>query len=391
MRYLLLFLVGCGEAPLHPSSGCEGACALADAAVEDAAQPKPDLARLRDLSTANDLTPNPSNPPPDLAPPADPLQPATHPDDSALRDPSRVSNCSGLAPLDPSQVADFFPDGAGFWSVAADARKSEFTKTRFTDQYRSCNQVTGCEQWYYVVPNTNEELILIFTYDGDQLWLQEYDRFGALITQRLVDGPLVTASLAVDTATNGGWEMRRMAVILTDKRICLESLITTTTDANGSHDRIVLASFSRDHTALPPRPSPQPLPSPSPTCTGAPASHSELVAWFQPGKTTATLLGETRTSVERECHPLTGCSSWRAPLGTFFDYLAVQGTSIAVHAREPGVGGQRDYTLSDSAFSSSTLDIVFTPTCARAVGSVVTPGPNGNQLETQTVASVPKP
>jgi hypothetical protein len=367
---------------------CEGECAVAaDLAVDDGpiVPPVADMARgpARDLATPP--------PPPDLAPAGDPLQPETHPDDPALRDPSRPSNCTGLTALAPAQLADFFPDGSGFWDPAADPRKSDSTKMRFTDQFRTCNQVTGCEMWWYVVPNTNPEFIFLFTYDGNQLWLQEYDWTGQYITQRLIDSPLVTASFAVHTGTGSGWEMRRMAVMLTQKRICLETLVTSTTDANGTHDRVTLAGFVHDYTTLTPRASPAPVPSPSPTCTGAAATQAELVAWFKPGTVYASLLNETKQSVERECHPLTGCSAWRSPFGTFFDHLSVQGTSILVNALNPGTNGRLDYPLTNSESSSSTLDIVFTPTCARASGSVVTDGPNANQLETVTIASVPKP
>jgi hypothetical protein len=103
----------------------------------------------------------------------------------------------------------------------------------------------------------------------------------------------------------------------------------------------------------------------------------------------AGIITETNQSVERECHPLTGCGTWRGTNSRFFDHLAVQGNSIVVNASDPGGNAFRDYPLTNSEFSSSTLDVVVGATCAHASGSVVTSGPNANQLTTVTFASAP--
>jgi hypothetical protein len=231
--FLLLLCVGCGTGPI-PKVQCQGECEVADMAVADGPLSLPDLARVRDLATARDLS-QPATP--DLAPPGDPLQPATDPDDPGLLDPNRPSNCTRTALLDPAQLAGFFPDGSGFWDPAAGARKSDATTTQFTDESRTCNNVTGCGSWTYFVPNTNPELLFFFTYDDtNQLWIQQYDRFGQLITQRQIASSLSTASFAVENTGGSSWRTRRFAVMLTQTRICIETLVTSTPNSNGSTD-----------------------------------------------------------------------------------------------------------------------------------------------------------
>jgi hypothetical protein len=380
--------MGCGGS--SPELACPGTCSPADLAVQDTNPQAADLQHANDTASPPDLMP----PAPDLAPVGDPLQPATDPADVALKDPNRPSACMGLTALDPSHVVDFFPDGWGYWNLAVPARQTDKDlPMSFYEGIQNCTAVTGCDAGYSF--KLSDNFFFYFSYDDtNRLWLKQYNNFtGQLITQRQIDNPVTTASFAV---AYGGrttsYDMRRMAVVLTEQRICLETLWSvTSSDATGYQQQIFSAMFSNDHTTLPPRPSPSPIPSPSPTCSGAAATQAELVAWFAPGSSSVIFLNDTEQGKERECHRLTGCSAWRGPSDRFFNDLEVQGTSILVNGLEPGIGTYRNYLLTNSAFSSTNLDIVVTPTCARASGDVTNPGPHDNQLESVTVSSVNKP
>lgn len=388
---MLILSSGCGgSAP--EDGGCGPRCSAADADMVGPSE-------VGDLAVATDAASpgrDAAQPPPDLAPSGDPLQPATDPDDVALKDPNRPSYCMGLVQLPPERVVDFFPDGWGYWNLAAFPRNTtDDPPLEIGRSTRNCNPLTGCDAGY-TIPFENQ-LFFYFTYDDmNRLWLQQYDQGAKLITQRLIDSPVTTASFAVEPLGGTQYDMRRFAVMLTEQRICLETLWSTTiSNASGSQEDLFSTSVSYDHTSLPARPSPQPLPSPSPSCTGPAATQAELLAWFQPGSSGVDLEFNNmhEQSTERECHPLTGCSAWGHTPEHFWGSLSIQNTSILLNAVDPGVGTTasfRDYLLTNSEFSSSDLDIVFTATCGRASGHIITKGPHFNNLETVTASSVDK-
>lgn len=268
-----------------------------------------------------------------------------------------------------------FPDGSPRWTPDSQARASMATLT-LVHYTRSCNQLTGCGQWSYLV-GSGDRFYLGYVLDtAGNLYLWQgrseppgYDELLLPIT----DG-MTTATLATDEI--GFNDPQRFLVKVTDNCLSLSTLVQKSTpDATGKWSEGVYGALEKWTWAADPHPTPAPVPAlPNNPCPPVATTTQELAAaWFAAGQSTKYLASSAwDLSQTRNCTPYTSCDAWTAEPSYNDAVLKVVGTGLQLSLQG------RTFTLAaDGTFGDAALHGHLTPTCAHFWHNETTPDGGG--------------
>ncbi|MFT3764037.1 MAG: hypothetical protein QM820_00705 [Minicystis sp.] len=320
-----------------------------------------------------------------------------HPDDAALLAKEAAKELSFQCfapPLTSDEMILHFPDGSASWTPDAQTRSSTATMiiTRYT---RSCNQVTGCGAWTYIVGSGDEFYIgYVLGADGSlYLWQGKSEPPGYKETFLPITNGMTTATLSTDELNFG--EPQRFLVKVAPGCISLSTLVSATSpDAEGKWTETVYGTLEQWSWTADPHPVPEPIPvlSPDP-CPKVTTTITEIAkAWLGPGQSTK-YLGFTfwnangGISKARSCTPYTSCTLWQDDSDTLDPVLKVVGTGLQLSIDTP-------FTVNaDGTFGDAETYGYMTPTCLHAWRRVTTPNPGGlaggDEVARETVITNP--
>jgi hypothetical protein len=255
-----------------------------------------------------------------------------------------------------------FPDGSPRWTPDAQTRAGMATMT-ITNYTRSCNQLTGCGQWTYLV-GSGDRFYIGYVLDTDgNLWLWQgrseppgYDELVLPVT-----GGMTLATLSTDEIGFGS--PQRFLVKVTDTCMSLSTLVSKgTPDASGKWTESVYGALEKWTWTADPHPTPAPVPTlPATQCPQVTTTVPALAtAWFGAGQSTKYLGGGAwDLSQKRNCTPLTSCDAWVQDASYSDPVLKVVGTGLTLT-----VDGKTFPVNADGTFGDTALYGWLTPTCA---------------------------
>jgi hypothetical protein len=277
--------------------------------------------------------------------------------------------------LTPDEMIAHFPDGSPRWTPDSQTRAS-MGVTTIVQYTRTCNQLTGCGQWTYLV-GSGDRFHLGYVLDtSGGLWLWQgrsqppgYDELVLPVT-----GGMTLATLSTDEIGFGS--PQRFLVKVTDTCFSLSTLVTKTApDASGKWTEIVYGALEQWTWTADPHPTPAPVPALDATqCPKVTTTTQELAAaWFKSGQSTKYLgSGFWDLSKTRNCTPYTSCDAWVDDSSYSDPVLKVVGTSL-----ELTLDGRTFPLNADGTFGDATMYGHLTPTCAHFWHHETTPNAGG--------------
>lgn len=304
-----------------------------------------------------------------------------HPDDAALLAEEAAGTLSfrcTAAPLTADEMLADFPDGSAVWTPDKNGRVASATMviTRYT---RTCNQLTGCGMWSYIV-GSGDQFYIGYVVDPNKtlyLWQGKSEPPGYEETLLPVTGGTTTATLATDELNFDA--PQRFLVEVAQGCISLSTLVDASPpDAQGQWVETVYGAVETWTWTAAPHPAPEPIPviTPDP-CPPVTTTVSDIAkAWLKPGQTTKYLgfsgwSANGGFSKARSCTPYTGCTLWKNDGETIDPVLKVVGTSLQLTI------GYQLTVNADGTFGNGKVYGYMTPTCIHAWEQETTPHPGG--------------
>jgi hypothetical protein len=277
--------------------------------------------------------------------------------------------------LTQDQMIQHFPDGSPQWTPDSQTRASLATTT-LVNYTRTCNQLTGCGQWTYIVGLGQKFNIGYLLDTSGNLYLfqaiSQLPGMGQLVLP-VTDG-MTTATLSTDDLNFMG--PQRFLVKVTDTCFSLSTLVKKgTPDANGQWVESVWGALEQWTWPADPHPVAAPVPTiANDTCPPAATTIQAIAAaWIGAGQSQKYLASDFWTlSQDRHCTPYTSCDPWVTNSDFNDAILKVVGTGLQIT-----VNGQTFTLQADGTFGNMTMYGHLTPTCAHLWHHETTPNAGG--------------